>query len=336
MRIIKIVFVFLLILAGLYLLISAFIPAEFTVERSIVIKAPLKTVYYEAKKLSNEFSIKPWREKDSTLKVTFGGEDGKAGSSYSWTSEDVGAGTMTLTAFSKNLIEYELKFIKPIEAENGGYYSFEDMGDTCRVSIEAHGHSPFLFRIFNLFMDGNIGPVFERSLQLMKEHCEKLPMLTMTEKIVVAGTEYLGIRGIITWSEIGKFFETSMGQLAKQMEMDGLQPAGPPRGLFYVWDTANFKTEMVAALPLTSGPAMGFALDTVNVDGFAIFVYPRTLVINYLGNYDGTGTAHRALDKWLAEEKKTHSYPVMEEYITDPAIEPDTAKWLTKIYYMYE
>jgi effector-binding domain-containing protein len=336
MRIIKIVFVFVLILAGLCLLISAFIPADFSVERSATVKAPLKTVYYEVKKLSNEFSIKPWSEKDSTLKLEFIGDDGKAGSSYSWTSEEVGEGTMTLTAFSKNLIEYQLIFVKPMKAENAGYFSFEDLGDSCRVSYEVHGHTPFLFRIFNLFMDGSIGPMFERSLQLIKEHCEKIPEMAETEKISVNGTEYLGIRAIINWSDIGKFFGESMVSLAKQMEMDGLEPAGPPRGLFYVWDTANFKTEMVAAMPLTAGPAMGFALDTVNVDGFDILVYPRTLVVNYVGSYDGTGRAHEAIDKWLADEKKRASYPVMEEYVTDPAIEPDTAKWLTKIYYMYD
>ncbi len=42
------------------------------------------------------------------------------------------------------------------------------------------------------------------------------------------------------------------------------------------------------------------------------------------------------MDEYM-EEKKLQSIPqVIEEYVTDPVQEPDTAKWLTRIIYFVE
>jgi effector-binding domain-containing protein len=39
------------------------------------------------------------------------------------------------------------------------------------------------------------------------------------------------------------------------------------------------------------------------------------------------------MDVYLKEKNLTHSY-VIEEYVTDPMMEKDTAKWLTNIFYL--
>ena len=57
------------------------------------------------------------------------------------------------------------------------------------------------------------------------------------------------------------------------------------------------------------------------------------LVINYFGPYAGSIEAHLALDDYMLEKKLESIPPIIEEYVTDPATEPDTAKWLTKVIY---
>ena len=59
----------------------------------------------------------------------------------------------------------------------------------------------------------------------------------------------------------------------------------------------------------------------------------KAAVIDYYGAYEGSGEAHFAMDDYLKEFGLTAGGPVIEEYITDPMTEPDTAKWLTKIIY---
>jgi effector-binding domain-containing protein len=43
-----------------------------------------------------------------------------------------------------------------------------------------------------------------------------------------------------------------------------------------------------------------------------------------------------ALDEYMAEKGLQYIPPVVEEYLTDPGQEPDTAKWLTKVIYFVE
>ena len=42
------------------------------------------------------------------------------------------------------------------------------------------------------------------------------------------------------------------------------------------------------------------------------------------------------MNDYLQQKKMTSSLPVIEEYVTDPTVEKDTAKWLTKIIYFVE
>jgi hypothetical protein len=40
-----------------------------------------------------------------------------------------------------------------------------------------------------------------------------------------------------------------------------------------------------------------------------------------------------AMDEYMAERKLQQIPPILEEYLTDPTLEPDTSKWLTRIVY---
>ena len=57
------------------------------------------------------------------------------------------------------------------------------------------------------------------------------------------------------------------------------------------------------------------------------------VVAHYYGSYDTLEDGHHAIQHWLQRHRrKTHGY-TWEMYVTDPAAEPDTNKWLTRIYY---
>jgi effector-binding domain-containing protein len=75
---------------------------------------------------------------------------------------------------------------------------------------------------------------------------------------------------------------------------------------------------------------------SVKVPGMETYLVPagKVLKIAYMGEYEKTGTAHEALNKYIGSKGLTHYGNVIEEYITDPMSEPDTAKWLTNIYYL--
>ena len=59
------------------------------------------------------------------------------------------------------------------------------------------------------------------------------------------------------------------------------------------------------------------------------------MVIDYYGDYDQTGKAHDAMEKYLKDRNILFNPPVVEEYVTDPGEEKDPSKWLTKIIYYF-
>jgi effector-binding domain-containing protein len=56
-------------------------------------------------------------------------------------------------------------------------------------------------------------------------------------------------------------------------------------------------------------------------------------LVEYYGNPEGTGAAHGAIESYCKQQGLVAGEPAIEEYVTDPASEPDTSKWLTRIYY---
>ena len=56
-------------------------------------------------------------------------------------------------------------------------------------------------------------------------------------------------------------------------------------------------------------------------------------VADYYGSFDTLEDGHNAVQQWLIRyRRKLTGYP-WEMYVTDPAVEPDPNKWLTRIYY---
>ena len=59
----------------------------------------------------------------------------------------------------------------------------------------------------------------------------------------------------------------------------------------------------------------------------------KALKIVHLGNYDETGNAHYAMEEYMTTNQLEMNGPAIEVYVTDPMEVPDTAMWITEIYY---
>jgi effector-binding domain-containing protein len=336
MKILKVLFVFIVILAAMYLLISAFIPKNWEVKKSIVINKPIKTVIYEAKRYGGKFSVAPFYGSDSSCKSEFFGVLGNSHSGYNWKCQsEIGKGKITYTRFNEFSIDYDLEIDAPNHSMGNGSIVFKDMGDSCYVEWFVSSISPFHLRIFNLFMNGKIGPIYQKGLVLLKKHCETLEILPNIETVEILGTEYIGIKGNVAINKLTPFFSLSNGQLNQYLNVEGRETAGPPCGIYYSRDKENNKTEVMAAFPMKLGPSLGLPNDTSGFNGYTIYVYPKYIITDYYGDYKYISLAHDALNAWLIDRTKNIKYPIIEQYITDAAVEPDTSKWLTKLYYQY-
>jgi effector-binding domain-containing protein len=131
-------------------------------------------------------------------------------------------------------------------------------------------------------------------------------------------------------SEMEAFYSKNLGAImgvsgAKKLEMDGY-----PSGIYYDWNEETGTTDMAAAIPFkNAGAGAGGNIKLIEVPA------GKALLIDYYGGYYGLGQAHYAMDDYMKRNNLTQKAPVIEEYITDPGTEPDSSKWLTKIYYFF-
>jgi effector-binding domain-containing protein len=342
MKALKTIGIILLILVVTAVVIGFVQPNDYMVERSTVIDASKEQVYPHIKYWKNWDAWSPWAEKDSTIEVTIEGEDGEENSMYSWTSTNSGAGNMTNTGSTENEeFNYDLVFTAPRQGSSKGYVKLEDgeEGGT-KVSWAFYGEHGFMGRIMSIFfdMDAMVGPDFERGLELMKKVVETQVVSEEEEKLTIEeltyeATTYVGL----TFENIAfedlmspDFYGTNIPKVFGHVMEKQYEIAGPPTSLYHTWDTANKQSTMSVVVPVNGEVTEEGDFKRIVVETSAMAVY------NHYGDYSMLGHAHTALEKYFQENSLEYKFPVMEQYVSDPAEVADTTQWLTKVIYLHD
>lgn len=158
------------------LILAATKPKHFSIERRITVQATPEKVEPLVEDFHQWEHWSPWAKLDPNMDVTFSGADKGVGAVYEWLGDKkVGQGRMEITAASTNLVEVKLDFIKPFAANNITEFHFTPVGDSAtEVRWYMHGPSPFISRVFGVFMnmDKMIGKDFEKGLADLKRKAE--------------------------------------------------------------------------------------------------------------------------------------------------------------------
>jgi hypothetical protein len=161
----------------LLLLVAAFLPGTYSVERSIEIAAPPEIVYGQVADYNNWLKWSPWPKMEPSAKHTVSGTPGTVGMSWWWEGEQVGVGGMTLVEVEENRsIHSKLTFKEPMNSEADDYMLLEPTETGTRVTWRNTGGLPYpVGRFFGLGLEGMLGPQFEDGLASLKALCESLP-----------------------------------------------------------------------------------------------------------------------------------------------------------------
>jgi effector-binding domain-containing protein len=330
MKALKVIGIILLILVAAVVVLGLVAPKDYRVERSIQINAPKELVFNHVKYWKNWQEWSPWAEMDSSMKVSVVGLDGQPGSVYKWAGPKVGEGEMSNTGIKANeQIEYHLRFLKPWESESEGYLKVADAGQGSTASWGFYGENPFPWNALMVFMsmDKMVGKDFDRGLALLKDLSEKdfAKVLEYEIKEVdFPAQTYAAVQKEISFNQMTNFFMENMPKVWTAVTNTGGKPLGAPCGIYYSWDEQNMKTDVAAAIPVKKPVA---DLKAIKLPA------AKAYVIDYYGPYEASMYAHYAFDYYFREHGLKMAMPVVEQYVTDPGSEPDSAKWLTRIYY---
>jgi effector-binding domain-containing protein len=334
MKILKKILVILVILIGIYILVSLFLPSKVKIERSIFINAPSSVVFDQINNLKNWQKWSYWDNIDPEMKSMYEGPEIGTGAKHIWTSnhKQVGNGNITIVESKPNtLIMTDLEF-EGMDTMHGGWI-VKDTSNGSQVTTFMEMDMGFFGRVMGLMMDKMLGSDFEKTLEGLKKHSESLPAVprttaisveeaTIDEQLLATYKTTTNLQNIT--NDIG----TSYQKIGEFLKKNKLEMTGPVLAIYHSFSPE--KIEMECAVPIGK---------KIKGDG-TINVIKRpaenVIVAHYYGPYAGTESAHKTIEIYIKENNKKATGSPWEVYVTDPGIEKDTAKWLTEIYYPVE
>jgi effector-binding domain-containing protein len=142
-------------------------------------------------------------------------------------------------------------------------------------------------------------------------------------------TTFVTKRALLGFDKLSRFFSESYKDIYTALNRSGSTLGNSSWAIYYSVDKQKMETDVAAGVAVSEP-------ENVPVE-FAKVTIPqsRALLVTYYGAYESMAYAYSELDKYSEKNKLKKSW-VLEEYFSDPAKEPDPAKWKTNIYYIVE
>lgn len=335
MKILKTLGLVVLGLLAIIIVLGLIAPNQIVTSSTTTINADPATVYEVVSELPTWERWSPWQRRDATIKTEYSETKAGAGAYYTWTSENSGAGQLTITdAWGPDSLHTLIEFDGQGNTNSNWYFKPVDKGTEVTWTFDSK--FPFPFNAMLLFQDfaGMINKDYEEGLAFLKEEVESIlpagPDLTIME-VDFPATYYLVKRATISMKDMEQHFQETMPAVGMAFSQNNIEMTGTPSGLFYTWDQEKQTSDLAIGIPATKG---------ATIDGLTAIEIPagRALQINYVGPYEGTGAAHEALEAYMVANSLKFKAPAIEKYMGDPGpdTETDPNKWMTQIVYLLE
>ncbi|MGC9452293.1 MAG: SRPBCC family protein [Oceanipulchritudo sp.] len=177
MKTVKWIIIIVAVLLGLFIAVTAFLPKDYHVERSVVISAPAVLVYSQVVDLEAWQAWNPWSEMDPEMTIEYGENTVGKGAWYAWTSNVAGNGRMTIIETSApNTVRYELVFqgYDELPSYSSMILEADDPLSPTRVTWTFEGDvgDQFFARWMAVAMDKFVGESYQQGLKALKKRCE--------------------------------------------------------------------------------------------------------------------------------------------------------------------
>jgi effector-binding domain-containing protein len=334
MRILK--YLFLLLLLSLVAL-SIFVATQkgsFTVERSKIINSPKTAIYNYVNDLKNWEDWNSLALEDSLIKITVSQNAIGKGNSCSWNGKQ-GEGDLQTTYVKENDNILQTMNFNGNSADIS--MSFKDTLGKTKVSWKAKGKMGFLFKALTAFNGGAekiFGTMFEKSLYNLDK---KLDYEINTYSVKVNGLAntpeafYLAQTFTSEFSKVAKNSGIVISKITKFCKKNNITISGKPFVIYHTYDTANELTKMSVCIPIKD-PIFLIEGSDISSEKLQSFEAIKTTLI---GDYSHT---KKALDKAMQYLRENHLRPDttfshLEIYTIGKNDIKNPSKWITEIYY---
>ncbi len=144
------------------------------------------------------------------------------------------------------------------------------------------------------------------------------------------------VREKVPMKELTGFFGRAFTSVMAAVQQKGLQPAGPPYGMYRGMpsDVVDVEAGFPLAEPFPVQGPEGVTVDGGHgeslVAGGSFPAGPAYEAV-HTGPYDALPQTYEALQARMKADGVTPADVMWESYVTDPETEPDPAKWRTRV-----
>ncbi len=330
----KIFFWFLLILVTIVLVLGIIAPREMRVKESVIIHAPKKDIEQYILDFKKFEKWSPWANLDPNVQNTYEGEPMKVHHKHIWSgNEKVGKGSQEIVYISHDSIATKLIFIEPFEDKADAFFLIKPKGkNQFEISwgFVSKMNYPMNGIMWLMGFENAIRQDYKKGLETLKKIVEENKQSSSSENISeidMPAAKYAVIEDTLKFEELGQFFANAFPKVFQYVGENQVKPASAPVAIYYFYDEQQGITHVAAGVAVSGEISSGKEIKVIELPA------SKALKMDYYGNYNNIGAAHYAIDNYMKKNRLKLNDVVLEEYITDPQSEPDTTKWLTKIYY---
>lgn len=175
-KILKILGILILVVVAFVLIAGLFISKNYHFQQDVSINAPQEKVWGYVSDLRQMDKWSPWKEKDPNIQLSYQGQDGSVGSTYSWKgNKQVGSGSQTITKLdAPKRVDTHLHFIEPFEGQADAFIALDGANNSTKVTWGFDTRYPYPMNVMQLFvnMDKEMGAEFNSGLTKLKALCE--------------------------------------------------------------------------------------------------------------------------------------------------------------------
>ena len=334
MRILK--YLFLLLLLSIVAL-SIFIATQkgnFSVERSKIINSQKLFLFTYVNDHNNWKEWNSLAVEDSLINITFSQNTVGNGSTISWEAAQGNGDINTINVKESDSISQKMNF-------NGNsadvVMSFKDTLGKTKITWKAKGKMGFLFKVLTTFNGGAekiFGAMFEKSLVNLDK---KLDYEINTYSVKVNGlanypeTFYLAQTFTSEFVKVGKNSGIVFSKITKFCQENNISMSGKPFIIYHTYDTTKELTKLSICIPIKD-PIFITEGSEILSDTLKSFQAIKTTLI---GDYSHT---RKALDKTVGYFRSKYITPDttfshIERYTLGKNEINNPSKWVTEIYY---
>jgi effector-binding domain-containing protein len=253
MRILK--YIFLLLLLGLFAT-SVYVATQkgdFDVSRSAIIKSPRPTVFMYVNDYRNWETFASWEKENPGTQFTYGRDSSGKGASYSWVSGSDGGDSKTTATRENESIYQKTNF-------NGSaanvQWTFKDTVGGTKVTWRSKGQMGFKFKIYSVFQGGAdrvIGNMYEKSLANLDKTLDyelKTFNIKVNGIVQKIGGYYIKQTIMSKISNVPKNTSIMLSRMLHFFAKNKIVMNGKPFVLYHTYDTAKGITKLSVCIPI--------------------------------------------------------------------------------------